>query len=190
MNRSETHRSSHIKPPILQSETHMNKSDHQSKSMAVTPSAREENVYMVKLAEQAQQYEEMVEFTEKVSKAVESEELTFKERNPLFVVYKNVIVTRRASWHIISWMEQKEESRGNEDHMFKIRDYRSKIEPELSNICDGILKLLDIRLIPSAATSDSNVFYLKMKGEWAPAMDSGEWEILSIEREKSERIWD
>ena len=107
----------------------------------------------------------MVEFTEKVSKAVESEELTFKERNPLFVVYKNVIVTRRASWHIISWMEQKEESRGNEDHMFKIRDYRSKIEPELSNICDGILKLLDIRLIPSAATSDSNVFYLKMKGE-------------------------
>ncbi|XP_065621902.1 14-3-3-like protein [Quercus suber] len=47
-----------------------------------------------------------------------------------------------------------------------IRDYRSKIESELSNICDGILKLLDTRLIPSAATGDSKVFYLKMKGDY------------------------
>ena len=49
--------------------------------MAMTPSAREENVYMAKLAEQAQQYKEMVEFMEKVSAAVESEELTVEERN-------------------------------------------------------------------------------------------------------------
>ncbi|BAT97148.1 hypothetical protein VIGAN_09051500, partial [Vigna angularis var. angularis] len=47
-----------------------------------------------------------------------------------------------------------------------IRDYRSKIESELSNICDGILKLLNFRLIPSASSSDSKVFYLKMKGDY------------------------
>ena len=106
------------------------------------------------------------------------------------MVYKNKISARRASWRIISSIEQKEESRGNEDHVSMIRDYRSKIESKLSNICDRILTLLDTRLIPSATTNDSKIFYLKMKGEWAPAMDSGEWEILSIEREKSERIWD
>ena len=55
--RSKTDWSSHIKPLILQSETHMNRSDHQSKTKAVTPSAREENVYMAKLFEQAQRYE-------------------------------------------------------------------------------------------------------------------------------------
>ncbi|KAK9993718.1 hypothetical protein SO802_023421 [Lithocarpus litseifolius] len=44
--------------------------------MVVTPSAREENVYMVKLAEQVERYKEMVEFMEKVSATVESEELT------------------------------------------------------------------------------------------------------------------
>ena len=147
----------------------MNRSDHQSKTKVVTPSAREENVYMAKLSEQAQWY---------------------KEWNLLSVVYKNKIGTRRASWRIISLIEQKEEVRSIEDHVSMIRDYRSKIESELSNICDGILKLLDTRLISSAATGDSKVFYLKMKGEWAPAMDSGEWEILSIEREESERIWD
>ena len=129
---------------------------------------------MAKLAEQAQRYEEMVEFREKVSAAVESEEVTVEERNLLFVAYKNVIGARQALWCIISSIEQKEESHGNKNHVSMIRDYRSKIKPELSNICDGILKLLDTRLIPFAATNDSKVLYLKMKGEWASAMDTGE----------------
>ena len=103
---------------------------------------------------------------EKVSTAVESKELTVEERNLLFVAYKNVISARRASWRIISSIKQKEESHGNEDHIALIRDYRSKIEYELSGICDGILKLLDTRLIPSASSGDSKVFYLKMKGDY------------------------
>jgi len=121
---------------------------------------------MAKLAEQAERYEEMVEFMEKVVTAVEGEELTVEERNLLSVAYKNVIGARRASWRIISSIEQKEESRGNEDHVSVIRDYRSRIEKELSNICDGILKLLDSKLIPSAVAGDSKVFYLKMKGDY------------------------
>ncbi|MCD7471311.1 hypothetical protein HAX54_011647 [Datura stramonium] len=134
--------------------------------MAVAPTAREENVYMAKLAEQAERYEEMVEFMEKVSNSLGSEELTVEERNLLSVAYKNVIGARRASWRIISSIEQKEESRGNEEHVNSIREYRSKIENELSKICDGILKLLDSKLIPSATSGDSKVFYLKMKGDY------------------------
>ncbi|RZC87784.1 hypothetical protein C5167_028237 [Papaver somniferum] len=129
-------------------------------------SPREEFVYMAKLAEQAERYEEMVEFMEKVTTKVESEELSVEERNLLSVAYKNVIGARRASWRIISSIEQKEESRGNEENVLTIRDYRSKIETELSGICDGILKLLDTRLIPSASSGDSKVFYLKMKGDY------------------------
>ncbi|GMI83167.1 general regulatory factor 2, 14-3-3 PROTEIN G-BOX FACTOR14 OMEGA [Hibiscus trionum] len=131
-----------------------------------TPSTREEHVYMAKLAEQAERYDEMVQFMEKVSAFAEAEELSVEERNLLSVAYKNVIGARRASWRIISSVEQKEESRGNEDHVAKIRDYRSKIESEISSICDGILKLLDKRLIPSATSGDSKVFYLKMKGDY------------------------
>ncbi|GFQ01044.1 14-3-3-like protein 16r [Phtheirospermum japonicum] len=86
--------------------------------------------------------------------------------NLLSVAYKNVISARRASWSIISSIEQKEESRGNKSHVSAIKSYRSKIEIELPNICDGILKLLDTKLIGSAATGDSKVFYLKMKGDY------------------------
>ncbi|MBA0775741.1 hypothetical protein Gotri_010854, partial [Gossypium trilobum] len=60
----------------------------------------------------------------------------------------------------------KEESRGNEEHVAKICDYRAKIESELSSISDGILKLLDKRLIPAASAAESKVFYLKMKGDY------------------------
>ncbi|XP_057803541.1 14-3-3-like protein A [Salvia miltiorrhiza] len=128
-------------------------------------SPREESVYMAKLAEQAERYDEIVEFMEKVV-SVNSDELFMEERNLLFVVYKNVIsAARQASWRIISSIEQKEESYGNERHVSSIKSYRYKIESELSSIYDDILKLLDTKLIGSASNEDSKVFYLKMKGD-------------------------
>ncbi|XP_020584525.1 14-3-3-like protein [Phalaenopsis equestris] len=134
--------------------------------MSPAEPSREDNVYLAKLSEQAERYEEMVDFMEKVAKTVDEEELTVEERNLLSVAYKNVIGARRASWRIISSIEQKEESRGNEDHVALIKEYRGKIEHELSKICDGILKLLDSNLIPSAKAAESKVFYLKMKGDY------------------------
>ena len=133
-------------------------------------SAREEYSYKAKLAEQAERYEEMVEFMEKVVKGESSgegkEDLTVEERNLLSVAYKNVVGARRASWRIISSIEQKEEGKGNEEHLGHIREYRTKIESELSKICGGIIALLDSNLIPSASSSESKVFFLKMKGDY------------------------
>lgn len=131
-----------------------------------TVAPRDENVYLAKVSEQAERYEEMVEFMEKVVKTVDLEELTVEERNLLSVAYKNVIGARRASWRIISSIEQKEESRGNEDHVSLIKNYRANVEAELSKICDGILKLLETHLVPSASSAESKVFYLKMKGDY------------------------
>ncbi|TYH72983.1 hypothetical protein ES332_D05G295900v1 [Gossypium tomentosum] len=150
-----------------------------------TPSTREEHVYMAKLAEQAERYDEMVEFMEKVSACAENEELSVEERNLLSVAYKNVIGARRASWRIISSIEQKEESRGNEEYVAKIRDYRAKIESELSSISDGILKLLDKRLIPAASAAESKVFYLKMKGDYHRYL--AEFKAGAERKEASER---
>ncbi|XWS75553.1 hypothetical protein CRYUN_Cryun01aG0100100 [Craigia yunnanensis] len=94
------------------------------------------------------------------------DELTVEERNLLSVAYKNVIGARRASWRIVYSIEQKEEGRGNADHVFVICQYRTKIEVDLSEICTGILKLIDEKLVPTAGNGDSNVFYLKMKGDY------------------------
>eukprot|EP00762_Andalucia_godoyi_P005413 ANDGO_08418.mRNA.1 14-3-3 protein epsilon len=125
---------------------------------------REECVFMAKLAEQAERYDEMVEAMKKVAKL--DMELTVEERNLLSVAYKNVIGARRASWRIVSSIEQKEESKRNDAHVSKIREYRLLIEKELAGICGDILAILDNHLIPNAKTSESKVFYYKMKGDY------------------------
>jgi 14-3-3 protein epsilon len=130
----------------------------------MTDGPREENVYMAKLAEQAERYDEMVDAMKKVAGL--NAELTVEERNLLSVAYKNVIGARRASWRIISSIEQKEESKGNEQHVARIKEYRNKVEAELAGICNDILSVLDEHLIPHAATGESKVFYYKMKGDY------------------------
>jgi len=125
---------------------------------------REGAVYAAKLAEQAERYDEMVEAMKKV--ACGNVELTVEERNLLSVAYKNVIGARRASWRIISSIEQKEESKGNEAHVTRIKEYRTKVESELAAICNDILRVLDEHLIPTATTGESKVFYYKMKGDY------------------------
>eukprot|EP01025_Chloroclados_australasicus_P031652 TRINITY_DN319_c0_g1_i1.p1 TRINITY_DN319_c0_g1~~TRINITY_DN319_c0_g1_i1.p1 ORF type:complete len:260 (-),score=41.96 TRINITY_DN319_c0_g1_i1:386-1165(-) len=127
---------------------------------------REECVYMAKLAEQAERYDEMVEEMRKVAKMVNEQELSVEERNLLSVAYKNVIGARRASWRILSSIEHKEETSGNEDHIAKIKKYRAVVEKELQDICNSILSLLDEFLIPTASNGESKVFYLKMKGDY------------------------
>lgn len=124
----------------------------------------ENAVYLAKLAEQAERYEEMVENMKVVASS--DVELTVEERNLLSVAYKNVIGARRASWRIVTSIEQKEESKGNESQVSLIKEYRQKIEAELAKICDDILEVLDKHLLPSAQSGESKVFYHKMKGDY------------------------
>lgn len=60
----------------------------------------------------------------------------------------------------------KEESRGNNENVKRIVAYRQKIEKELKDICNDVLDVLDKHLIPHAGTSESTVFYHKMKGDY------------------------
>ena len=106
----------------------------------------------------------MVDYMKTVAKL--NTELTVEERNLLSVAYKNVVGARRASWRIITSIEQKEESKGNSAHTARIKEYRHKVEKELSDICVDILKLLDEHLIKAATTGESKVFYHKMKGDY------------------------
>ncbi|KMZ65918.1 14-3-3-like protein GF14-B [Zostera marina] len=129
--------------------------------------SREDNVYLAKVSEQAERYEEMIRFMENVVNSLDKEEeLTGEERNLLSVAYKNVIGFRRASWRIVSSVHAKEEILGNKSTVALIKVYRSTIESEMDSICNKILNLLGSHLIPSANSPESKVFYLKMKGDY------------------------
>jgi len=125
---------------------------------------RDDSIYTARLAEQAERYDEMADAMKNVAQL--DKELSVEERNLLSVAYKNVVGSRRASLRIISSIEQKEESRGKEDHLKKAREYRKKVEKELTDICNDILNVLDKHLINNSTTAESKVFYYKMKGDY------------------------
>merc|ERR1712138_213745 len=95
-----------------------------------------------------------------------ADSLTVEERNLLSVAYKNAVGSRRAAWRIITSVEQKEKSKGNDEQAKYAKEYCGKVEAELQKICDTILGLLDTNLIGKAATGESKVFYQKMKADY------------------------
>jgi len=125
---------------------------------------REKNVYFAKLAEQAERYDEMADYMEKVGKS--QGELSVEERNLLSVAYKNAVGSRRAAWRIITSVKEKETSKGNNEQAGYAKEYCGKVEAELQKICDTILKLLDGNLISKDSSGESQVFYQKMKADY------------------------
>jgi 14-3-3 protein epsilon len=127
--------------------------------------SRAQNVYYAKLAEQAERYDEMADYMEKVGND-NAQELSVEERNLLSVAYKNAVGSRRAAWRIITSVEQKEKTKGNTENAGWAKEYCGKVEGELQKICDTILTLLDKGLIPKAGNGESKVFYQKMKADY------------------------
>merc|ERR1712038_1938782 len=123
---------------------------------------KSEYVQQAKLAEQAERYDDMADFMKKVTET--GVELTNEERNLLSVAYKNVVGSRRSSWRVISSVEQKTEQDDKRHGM--CTEYREKVEKELRDICNDVLKLLDDFLIAKSSQHESKVFYLKMKGDY------------------------
>merc|ERR1711935_9289 len=125
---------------------------------------REKEVYFAKLAEQAERYDEMANHMEAVGKT--GDELSVEERNLLSVAYKNAVGSRRAAWRIITSVEQKESSKGNEENAKFAKEYCKKVEAELDDICKKILTVLADSLIKKATTGESKVFHQKMQADY------------------------
>ena len=127
----------------------------------------DENIYMAKLAEQAERYEEMVEYMKAVATAA-TDDLSLEERNLLSVAYKNVVGARRASLRIIGSIEAKEIQKEGEsgEKATLIKGYKAKVEEELNTICADILALLKEKLIKDSLSAEPKVFYQKMSADY------------------------
>jgi len=125
---------------------------------------REENIFMARVAEQAERYEDMVEYMRRVAKM--QDELNLDERNLLSVAYKNSVGARRSAWRAVRSAEDKEGAAGGPEVADLIKGYRTKVEGELNNKCFDIIDILKADLIPKASTGEAKVFYQKMKGDY------------------------
>ncbi|CAK9114055.1 Protein BMH2 [Durusdinium trenchii] len=130
---------------------------------------RDECVFMARLAEQAERFEDMVEqLVAKIAARASfllSSELNLDERNLFSVAYKNSVGARRQAWRAVNTLEKREAAASKGAAILElVQRYREKVESELSGKCREVLKILFEELIPKAGSSESKVFYLKMKG--------------------------
>lgn len=95
--------------------------------------------------------------------------MTNEERNLLSVAYKNSVGTRRTACRAVTAIKQKEEAKGTK-FMDIIEEYKTKVESEVESVCNEINEILEKNLIPKAASAESEVFYLKMKGDYCRYM--------------------
>ncbi|KAH8744480.1 14-3-3 protein [Diaporthe sp. PMI_573] len=124
---------------------------------------RESKTFVARLCDQAERYNDMVSCMNDIARL--SGELNSDERDLFSVATKNAVGTLRASWRMISSMEQKESS-GPQSRSSAARDYRYKIELELEKFCQDVLDILDNLLIPNATSGEFEVFYRRMKGDY------------------------
>jgi len=124
---------------------------------------RDENVFMARLAEQAERYEDMVSYMRRVASM--GVELTLEERNLMSVSYKNAVGNRRQAWRAVNQLEQRDAHRGPAI-LELIQGYRTKLENELTDKCKDILEILSKDLVPTASEAQGKVFFLKMKADY------------------------
>lgn len=121
----------------------------------------EEAVFMGKVAEQAERYEDMLTFLQPLIK--KSEELTNEERNLISVPFKNLSGNKRTAWRALTAIE---ENPKYEKYHEKTKVYKTKIEAELKKICQDAINTIDNTLMKNASSAEAKVFYLKMKADY------------------------
>lgn len=146
---------------------------------------KDELVVRASLAEQAERFDEMTEYMKAVTE--NANELSNDERNLLSVAYKNSVGARRSSLRIIS--NKEDEISKPENNLTK--EFRKKVESELTEICNEVLSLLDNFLIKTEISAESQVFYLKMKGDYCRYLaEIASTDDKSVAIEVSERAYE
>jgi len=125
----------------------------------------EKQVYLAMLAEQCNRFEDMMTFLDVMVKN-KTEGLTSDERNLLSIAYKNTISLRRTAIRTLLAYEAKEKKKENSPYLDFIVEYKSKVEKELEELCERIIKTIDDSLLSNAADDESKVFYHKMKADY------------------------
>mmetsp|Transcript_3659 Transcript_3659/g.8010 ORF Transcript_3659/g.8010 Transcript_3659/m.8010 type:complete len:264 (+) Transcript_3659:93-884(+) len=130
-------------------------------------SSRQKALYLARLAEEAERYDEMTEHMTAVAKASDDdhEELTPEERNMLAVAFKNAVGLRRAAVRTLGDVEAKARSAGREREAQATRAYSQSVQHELRRFSGDFIRLLSDSLLPRTKDMENRAFYLKTKGD-------------------------
>jgi 14-3-3 protein epsilon len=121
---------------------------------------REKNLFLAKVADQSERYEEMIAYMKAI--VALNAPLSFEERDLLNIAYKNAIGSKRSAWRVISSVLQRE---SDEDKKNTLGELRAKVEDEMSKLCNDAFSVLD-KVISSAEAEEFKIYFYKMKGDY------------------------
>ena len=116
----------------------------------------EEKIFLARVAEQAERFDDMVEFLNQAIDAKSGDDFTIDERNLLSVGFKNLIGSQRGAIRTIGAIEQNPKYQKFGDALAK---YKKKIEEELYEKCMSIVDTVSNKCIKLAADDESKAFF-------------------------------
>jgi hypothetical protein len=122
----------------------------------------EEHIFMARVAEQAERFEDMVDFLKPVLDSKGST-LNNDERNLLSVAFKSLISSKRAAWRTIAAIEQNPKYQKFGD---ALAGYKKRIETALYADCEKIIEIVRNRVLSKPSEEEPRAFFVKMVGDY------------------------
>lgn len=122
----------------------------------------EESIFLARVAEQAERFEDMVNFLKPVLDA-KGGEVSSDERNLLSVAFKNLISSKRTAWRTIAAIEQNPKYSKFGD---SLAQYKKKIEEGLYRDCESIIELIRSKVLSKPIQDEPKAFFVKMVGDY------------------------
>jgi hypothetical protein len=120
------------------------------------------NVFMARVAEQAERFEDMVDFLIPVLES-KGANVSTDERNLLSVAFKSLISSKRAAVRTISAIEQNPKYSKFGD---ALQNYKKKIEVMLYDDCEKIIKIVRDKVLTQPCDGEPKAFFVKMVGDY------------------------
>jgi 14-3-3 protein epsilon len=140
----------------------------------------EEKIFMARVAEQAERFDDMVDFLRPILKE-KGGDFSVEERNLLSVGFKNLIGGKRTAIRTITAIEQ------NPKYIkfsHALGHYKKKIEGELQRDCQNIINMIKNDAMKSLSDAEGKAFFLKMVGDYYRYMaESAQNELLAQARD-------
>jgi 14-3-3 protein epsilon len=122
----------------------------------------EEYIFLARVAEQAERFEDMVDQLEHVL-AEKGADVTSDERNLLSVAFKNLISSKRAACRTIAAIEQNPKySKFGE----ALAGYKAGIEQKLQDDCQRIIDMINNKVLAKPCDGEPKAFFVKMVGDY------------------------
>lgn len=95
----------------------------------------------------------------------EHDGLTADDEATMTVVSKTRIATLRKAYRIVSAVELREDSKGNTSRVLALRNFKAKLEEELSELISRFLSVIDGTFLVNPSSEPSKILFMKEKAD-------------------------